>query len=269
MFFKPNRGVNRHQPLLTLIQLLNNLIKPIRAWFQLQNLLKRKTSQFRCGICFDYKPVSDMFKKGKCNHPFCTDCMSKHVATQIHQNILKVICPNPNCSVELKPEYLHTILPSEVIVRWESVRCESLIDGSEKIYCPFRDCSVLLVDDGREVVTSAECPSCHRLFCAQCRVPWHGRMTCKEFQRSKRNKGEKELDNKFFKLAKEKKWQKCPNPNCTMYVQRRDGCEHITCRCGCNFCYNCGEIWKFGHQCKKRQSTWNWNWLQLTRNKRF
>ncbi|TKY47139.1 E3 ubiquitin-protein ligase RNF144A [Spatholobus suberectus] len=195
-----------------------------------------------------------MFKKGKCNHPFCTDCISKHVATQIHQNILKVICPNPNCSVELKPEYLHTILPSEVIVRWESARCESLIVGSEKSYCPFKDCSVLLVNDGREVVTSAECPSCHRLFCAQCRVPWHGRMTCKEFQRSKRNKEEKELDNKFFKLAKEKNWQKCPNPKCTMYVQRRGGCEHIACRCGCNFCYNCGENWKFGHLCKKLRS---------------
>ncbi|KHN48374.1 E3 ubiquitin-protein ligase RNF14 [Glycine soja] len=109
-------------------------------------------SQFLCGLCFNDKPVSQMFKEGKCNHPFCTHCISKHVATQMHQNILKVMCPNPNCPVELKPEYFHNILASEVIVRWETVRCESLIVGLEKTYCPFKDCSVLLVNDGEKDV---------------------------------------------------------------------------------------------------------------------
>ncbi|KAG5146425.1 hypothetical protein JHK84_031968 [Glycine max] len=191
-------------------------------------------SFFLCDICFDDKPVSDMFEEGKCNHLFCTHCMSKYVTTQIQQNILKVImCPNANCSVELKPEYFHNILASEVIVRWETVMCESMIVELEKTYCPFKDCSVLLVNDGEKVVTSAECPSCHRLFCAQCKVPWHGSMSCEEFQEIERNKDEKVLENKFFKLAKEEKWQKCPR--CTMFVQRREGCDHMTCRHSLSF----------------------------------
>ncbi|KAG4974855.1 hypothetical protein AAZX31_11G202100 [Glycine max] len=152
-------------------------------------------SQFLCGLCFNDKPVSQMFKEGKCNHPFCTHCISKHVATQMHQNILKVMCPNPNCPVELKPEYFHNILASEVIVRWETVRCESLIVGLEKTYCPFKDCSVLLVNDGEKDVISAECPSCHRLFCARCKVPWHGIMSCEEFQEIERSKDEIVLKN--------------------------------------------------------------------------
>ncbi|KAL5170386.1 E3 ubiquitin-protein ligase RNF144A [Glycine soja] len=211
-------------------------------------------SFFLCDICFDDKPVSDMFEEGKCNHLFCTHCMSKYVTTQIQQNILKVImCPNANCSVELKPEYFHNILASEVIVRWETVMCESMIVELEKTYCPFKDCSVLLVNDGEKVVTSAECPSCHRLFCAQCKVPWHGSMSCEEFQEIERNKDEKVLENKFFKLAKEEKWQKCPR--CTMFVQRREGCDHMTCRCGCDFCYICGKNWMLVHNCKKNPST--------------
>ncbi|KAL2990446.1 hypothetical protein AAZX31_11G201900 [Glycine max] len=64
---------------------------------------------------------------------------------------------------------------------------------------------------------------------------------------------EKEMDKKFFKLAKEENWQKCPK--CTMFVQSSGGCEHITCRCGRNFCYICGENWEFGHLCKKHPST--------------
>ncbi|XP_029126591.1 probable E3 ubiquitin-protein ligase RNF217 [Cajanus cajan] len=168
----------------------------------------------------------------------------------MRQNILKVTCPNPNCSVELKPKCLHTVLPREVVVRWESARCESSIAGENKTYCPFKDCSVLLVNDGGEVVTSAECPSCHRLFCAQCKVSWHGGLTCEDFQKSKGKTHEKEFDNMFLKLAEEKNWQKCPK--CSMFVQRSGGCEHISCRCGCHFCYGCGEKWMYGHVCNKR-----------------
>ncbi|XP_061374008.1 uncharacterized protein LOC133316287 [Gastrolobium bilobum] len=207
-----------------------------------------------CGVCFDFKPDSHMFRRCQCNHPFCTDCISKYVANQIQQNILKVNCPNPKCSVELKPKHLQIILPKQVIDRWESARCESSIAVSEKTYCPFKNCSVLLVNDGGKVVTSSECPSCHRLFCAQCKVPWHAEMNCNEFRKLKRSKIEKDLDTKFLELAKGKMWQKCPK--CYMYVQRRSGCEHMLCRCGCQFCYHCGENWnQFGHLCNSRRST--------------
>lgn len=231
-------------------------VKPKKSAESLKSLDKGETkkakktgkpSKFQCRICFESKPMSDRFENGKCRHRFCASCVSTHVATIMQQNILKVTCPNPRCSVELKPEVLHTILPDEVIVRWECAKFESSIVGSEKTYCPFKDCSVLLVNDGEEVVTSSECPSCHRLFCAQCKVPWHGDKTCEEFQSEEGNEKEKE-DKKFFKLAKNKKWQKCPE--CAMFVQRRGGCEHIACRCGCNFCYHCGEIWSSGHLCR-------------------
>ncbi|VFR02736.1 unnamed protein product [Cuscuta campestris] len=196
--------------------------------------------------------MSDGFEIKVCHHVFCATCMTTYVATKIRQNIVKVTCPTPKCPSELKPRHLQTILPREVIDRWETARCESIIAESQKTYCPFKDCSVLLVDDGGEVVTSAECPSCHRLFCAQFRVPWHGMMTCREFQRKKNmNKNEQDLDNKFFKLAEKKKWQKCPK--CKMFVQRRSGCEHIKCRCGRSFCYHCGDKWYSGHICKKHR----------------
>ncbi|VFQ98940.1 unnamed protein product [Cuscuta campestris] len=174
-----------------------------------------RPSKFQCAICFEEEPMSDGFEIKVCHHVFCATCMTTYVATKIRQNVVKVTCPTPKCPSELKPRHLQTILPREVIDRWETARCESTIAESQKTYCPFNDCSVLLVDDGGEVVTSAECPSCHRLFCAQCRVPWHGMMTCREFQRKKNmNKNEQDLDKKFFKLAEKKMWQKCPSARC-------------------------------------------------------
>ncbi|XP_019429958.1 PREDICTED: uncharacterized protein DDB_G0292642-like [Lupinus angustifolius] len=203
-----------------------------------------------CGICLDFKAESDIFRGGKCNDLFCIDCISKHVASKIQQNNLEVKCPIPSCGVEIKPEYLMSILPKDVIDRWESAIYESSITLSQKFYCPFKNCSVLLVNDGKrgKPVTRCECPNCHRLFCAQCKIPWHAEMSCKEFQMLKKNKGENYLDMKFLESAKANKWPKCPN--CSFYVQRKSGCEHMTCRCGCNFCYKCGGKWKFGHTCK-------------------
>ncbi|WVY94225.1 hypothetical protein V8G54_033313 [Vigna mungo] len=57
----------------------------------------------------------------------------------------------------------------------------------------------------------------------------------------------RELDTKLMKLAMEKKWQRCPQ--CTIFVENTGGCEHIACRCGCDFCYICGKKWVFGHTC--------------------
>lgn len=130
---------------------------------------------------------------------------------------------------------------------------ESKIALEQKTYCAFKDCSVLLVNDNDkgDVLTSCECPSCHRLFCAQCKVPWHAEMNCQEFQDLKRDKNEIDLDDKFLELAKINKWKRCPN--CSIYVKRSSGCEHMKCRCKCNFCYLCGKKWKHGHLCKKRK----------------
>ncbi|KAJ7963352.1 RBR-type E3 ubiquitin transferase [Quillaja saponaria] len=131
-----------------------------------------------CTICMERKTGRDMLSINECHHFFCTDCISKHVAAKVQQNNLKVDCPDINCNVELKPEHFNSIVPQEVLDRWGTALCESSIPGSLKFYCPFKDCSNLLVDDGGEVVTRSECPHCLRLFCSQCKVAWHEGLTC-------------------------------------------------------------------------------------------
>ncbi|KAK6264340.1 hypothetical protein SCA6_019774 [Theobroma cacao] len=60
---------------------------------------------------------------------------------------------------------------------------ETVIDfGSQKFYCPFQDCSAMFVDDGGHHVVESECPNCHRLFSAKCKVAWHAGISCSEFQ---------------------------------------------------------------------------------------
>ena len=39
-------------------------------------------------------------------------------------------------------------------------------------------------------------------------------------------------------LLDEKKWCRCSR--CLVIVERTAGCDHITCKCGHEFCYQCG-----------------------------
>jgi len=194
-------------------------------------------AKITCGICFDTKTDSDIFnirtpifKRKLCKHLFCVDCICKYVEVQINDNAYKVLCPSPNCFVKYKPKHLKHILPNQLIVKWKFLASELSKPSEPKTYCPYANCSVLLGkenDIGREFNSSSRCTSCHRQFCAKCKVQWHAGMNCKTFQQLKRN-DKNDLDNKFLALARKQQWQRCPN--CFMYVKKSAGCSLMKCR---------------------------------------
>ncbi|KAK9274710.1 hypothetical protein L1049_021961 [Liquidambar formosana] len=192
---------------------------------------------FMCEICVEPKPMDESFKIDGCTHSYCTECVVKYVASKLQDNVTCIRCPVSNCTGLLEPEYCRDILPSEVFERWGNALCESVILGSEKFYCPFKDCSALLINDGGEVVTQSECPNCRRLFCAQCKASWHVGIDCAEFQKLNKDERERE-DIMMMNLAKNKNWKRCPK--CRFYVEKSQGCMYMKCRCGFAFCYNCG-----------------------------
>ncbi|XP_059635958.1 probable E3 ubiquitin-protein ligase ARI3 [Cornus florida] len=187
------------------------------------------TSTFMCEICVEPKSFNESFRIMGCSHSYCSDCMIKYVASKLQENITLIGCPVSGCEGLLEPEHCRPILPPEVFDRWGSALCEAVILGSEKFYCPFKDCSALLIDDPEngEVIIQSECPYCHRLFCAQCKVAWHLGIECADFQKLNKNERERE-DIMLMQLAKNKKWIRCPK--CRFYVERSEGCLFMLCR---------------------------------------
>ncbi|XP_077230572.1 uncharacterized protein LOC143863701 isoform X2 [Tasmannia lanceolata] len=181
-----------------------------------------------CPICMEPKSPNESFTIKGCSHVFCSDCMIKYVASKIQDNTARIQCPDLRCKGVLEPEFCRSILPPEVFERWGNVLFESLISGSMKFYCPYKDCSGLLLDErgGRVVIKESECPHCRRLFCAQCKVPWHSGIGCAQFQ--KLGKGEREREDiMLMNLAKNRNWQRCPE--CRFYVERLEGCPFMRC----------------------------------------
>ncbi|KAJ9542121.1 hypothetical protein OSB04_028627 [Centaurea solstitialis] len=233
------------------------------------------SSMILCEICMDTKPNSQMFRNTDiCTHLYCLDCIRGHVAAKIKENITKVKCPHPQCVGQIGPEACRWIVPKEVIERWEDSLCESSILASEKVmYCPFKDCSAMLVDDGGETVTSSVCPNCNRLFCASCKVGWHAGLDCSEF-RSRKSGGTDREDKMLVDLANGKKWKRCPK--CKFFVEKVSGCLQIICRLDSfyfnHFSFFVGSfLWKrYWVVCKLFAGWWGWEWrAQLARDFRY
>ncbi|KAL6846159.1 hypothetical protein ACP4OV_023607 [Aristida adscensionis] len=193
------------------------------------NAKKKRSNRnrFNCPICFESVQESEKFPVSQCGHAFCNSCVGRYVAAKIAENVAMIACPDPECSEGLVEIHLcRDIIPPELLDRWNVALCEDLV-GDEKFYCPFKDCSALLINDATAKIKETECPHCHRLFCARCRVPWHDGIKCKDFSKlGDDEKGEDDLTLK--KLADKRKWQRCPR--CKMYVSRKSGCLLIKCR---------------------------------------
>ncbi|XP_068309643.1 E3 ubiquitin-protein ligase RSL1-like [Pyrus communis] len=184
---------------------------------------------FVCEICVESKAASESFGIKSCRHSFCTDCMIKYVCSKLQENVTTIGCPNPDCALgTLEPEHCRSILPAKVFERWGTALCEAVIPASQKFYCPFKNCSLMLIidNDENEVVRQSECPNCKRCFCAQCLAPWHVGIDCAEFQ--KLNKDEREAEAIMLRnLVNKKNWRRCPN--CRFYVERTEGCNLMVC----------------------------------------
>ncbi|KAE8689177.1 GDSL esterase/lipase 5 [Hibiscus syriacus] len=191
---------------------------------------------YDCSICTETKPVYDCFDIKGCSHVYCAECTVKYIESKLDDNAGSTIkCPELNCEGVLDPEFCRGILPRALFNRWGNSLCESAFLGSEKFYCPYNDCSVLLINDGERVIKKSKCPFCKRKFCVLCKVPWHSGFSCAEFQKLE----PLGPDALFAGLAgKKKRWKRCPY--CKNYVGRSFGCNYIKCRCGKAFCYNCG-----------------------------
>ncbi|XP_022731385.1 probable E3 ubiquitin-protein ligase RNF217 [Durio zibethinus] len=187
-----------------------------------------------CEICVEPRPLDISFNVKGCAHFYCIGCTVKYIESKLDDNVTRIPCPVTNCQGLLEPDFCRDILPRDLFNRWGKALCESAFLGSEKIYCPYKDCSALLINDGKNATKNFRCPFCKRVFCVQCKVAWHSGVDCAKFQKLKKLGS----DAMLVDLAKRKKWRQCPK--CNYYVEKSAGCYYVKCRCGNAFCYNCG-----------------------------
>ncbi|XP_022756079.1 uncharacterized protein LOC111303867 [Durio zibethinus] len=208
-----------------------------------------KTVKENCVICLEDTDFGSMFSVDGCMHRYCFSCMKQHVEVKLLLGIVPK-CPHEGCKSELIVDSCRKFLTSKMIEILKQRIKEASVPVTEKIYCPYPRCSALMsrsevseyAKDALGVERSGvrKCLKCHGLFCINCKAPWHSNMTCQDFKRKNPHPPAEDL--KLKSLATMNLWRQCVK--CNHMIELSEGCYHMTCRCGHEFCYNCGAEWK-------------------------
>ncbi|XP_020161471.1 E3 ubiquitin-protein ligase RSL1 isoform X1 [Aegilops tauschii subsp. strangulata] len=199
---------------------------------------KRET----CTICLEDTDVSKIHAVEGCAHRFCLSCMKEHVRVKLRDGTLPA-CPQDGCTTKLTVEGSKIFLSPQLLETMAQRIREAQIPHTQKVYCPNSRCSALMSlseaihplqepDAGAE--TLGKCVKCGRLFCVKCKVPWHYGISCVDYKRR--------YPHALQNLAQRRSWRQCVK--CKHLIELAEGCYHITCVCGYEFCYTCGKEWK-------------------------
>lgn len=192
-----------------------------------------------CEICFDKVEYTDI-NPLDCGHIYHPGCIGEMIKSQVTSKQFPIKCPNAGCSHDLTDLEVRSYVEKELYDKFVAFNFKDYIEkDGELIQCPTADCEYVFSWEAARENQRFMCQSCQKVYCMSCKVDWHEDETCEEFQKNRKMPREDRL---FLKHVQGSNYKQCAK--CKFYVSKTDGCDHMTCRCGYEFCYICGEKYK-------------------------
>ena len=188
----------------------------------------------QCAVCLT---VCSDAAQLPCGHFMC--CMSLKKLCQMalkDSSLLPVSC----CKQEVPCEVIRSVLNKDEL----SIICDRMRTkaATNKMYCPKPSCSnfidldpLIHFRDASTIDRQWQCVACGTAIC------FH----CKQFAHD--GECENHSEDQLAVLAASQGWKKCIQ--CRTFVSLKHGCNHITCVCGYEFCYQCEQAWTEPKSC--------------------
>ncbi|KAJ0113923.1 hypothetical protein J7T55_010167 [Diaporthe amygdali] len=201
------------------------------TWSPHQRPSDKRVKIVECVVCMDDLP-SRKTAKLKCGHRMCHSCLKRSFKLSITD---PQHMPPKCCTAATIPlKHVDRLFDNEFKRTWNKKFVE--YSTRNRIYCPKKGCSEFIrpedirhADDGRKY---GRCDKCKTKVCVRCNGRWHNGRDCPKDEDTVM----------FLAQAKEEGWQCCFR--CKAMVELKEGCNHMTCRCGAEFCMICGARWK-------------------------
>jgi len=192
----------------------------------------------KCLLCLEDVDI-DFMHCLQCEHQFCRECLQGYFKSKITSKNFPILCPSLDCKKEIQAQDMDVILDEHMLQKYQEYSLASVVERNPKSFscCPTVNCSYMFFyanGDG----TDFGCPLCKKRYCLNCKVEYHTGSTCDQYQQWSRENGM--ADESFSDFATGAKFKQCPG--CRHWVEKEDGCDHITCICENEFCYICGEM---------------------------
>jgi len=224
---------------------------------------KNPSTQFSEGECAACCKTTQSLRFPCGDHRYCATCISKMLQVGLKD---RALLPLRCCKklVEIGDPVdvtLSSMLPEKSRLKYQETMM--MHGASQCMYCPNIKCGILIIldtlyskDDVKkmrhgwhtEVDVSEDlnssvlnssaigCPRCKQAICFKCRSEWHEGVSCAQYQYFA-----SKIVDEVTKFCRKMNWMRCFQ--CGHVVEKKAGCNHITCICGSSFCYLCGSQW--------------------------
>ena len=195
----------------------------------------------KCKICLQNLRGFDLIcpEINCCSSLFHLACLKAYALDCLNNGKFPIKCPQAGCGYDITSIYLNQIVGLEEMCKYLRLITGKELFRNPKHYtqCATRDCDHIFRHlNSHDTSYELTCPNCHKKTCRRCKLGFHTGLSCVEYKHLDA------VDVEAYKVFTKENYQKCSN--CNYYVEKTEGCNHISCRCGAEFCYKCGLKWK-------------------------
>ncbi|KAK4380750.1 hypothetical protein RND71_002612 [Anisodus tanguticus] len=207
-----------------------------------ENPLRKKSNHvINCGICFEEYSI-DKVAFATCNkHPFCKVCCECYISTSINEGgpnkCLGLRCPKPSCGAMVGESMIIALASEKDRLKYYHYLFQSYVNENKNFkWCPAPGCECAVEFEIGSEKYDVIC-DCFNGFCWNCMEENHRPVDCDTIAKwITRNYEEAANTNWILAFTK-----KCPK--CDKSIEKHTGCNHMTCRCGYDFCWICLKKW--------------------------
>jgi len=196
-----------------------------------------------CPVCFDDSTPEEAAALA-CDHAFCKSCWQGFLDCAVSEgpSCLLLRCPFPKCPEAVRLEYFEALSSPSHVEKYKEFAMRDFVENNPAAkWCAAADCEFALVmpapisKSGSALHRSSEMDcKCGTRWCFLCMEEAHPGISCR-IVRKWAAKNKDEGSNMTWILANTKSCPKCNNP-----IEKNQGCMHMKCRCGFEFCWLCG-----------------------------
>ncbi|KIN93198.1 hypothetical protein M404DRAFT_537008 [Pisolithus tinctorius Marx 270] len=186
-----------------------------------------------CPICYDntLEPV-----QLECGHTYCSACLRDFVLSAHEINVFPLRCvgDDSGCNTPISIPTIQQFLAPAAFNRLLGAAFTFYIfqRPMEFRFCKTPDCSqIYRSTPAGAVAVTLRCPSCSSEVCSACDDE-HGGETCEEYQTRK-------LEERVDAWINDQGGTVKRCPQCRVPIEKTEGCNRMTCRCGAQICWRC------------------------------
>ena len=189
----------------------------------------------RCLICLDQLSGAAVYVS-TCGCFHCIGCINDafRIALSGRQSF-----PPRCCGREIELMQARTLLRADLITLYQEKEAE--YRAEKPMYCSNKQCNKFLLEPYERAFKVENltkfviCKDCKAVTCTDCK-------DSRIFHRDGVQCIETLASNGLQEMSQDKRWSRCPS--CQHLVEKSEGCNHMRCICGQNFCHTCSKAFQ-------------------------